>query len=128
MPSAAPRDPRAGVERVARLAGGTARRRRCEWADRVGVDCRADCAIHGAPRSILEEAGATVLTPPGRTSGLLVFTLAGVDVEAAAATLEARGIVLRWVPQPRALRVSIGFFNDEQDMARLAAGLDDLTG
>jgi selenocysteine lyase/cysteine desulfurase len=79
-------------------------------------------------RNILEAAGATVLTPPGCASGLLVFTLAGVDVEAAAATLEARGIVLRWVPQPRALRVSIGFFNDEQDLARLAAGLNGLTG
>ena len=54
--------------------------------------------------------------------------VAGVDVEAAAATLEGRGTVLRWVPQRRALRVSIGFFNDERDMARLAAGLDDLTG
>jgi selenocysteine lyase/cysteine desulfurase len=42
--------------------------------------------------------------------------------------LEARGIVLRWVPQPRALRVSVGFFNDEQDLARLSGGLDDLTG
>jgi selenocysteine lyase/cysteine desulfurase len=49
-------------------------------------------------------------------------------VEVAAATLEARGIVVRWVPQPRALRVSVGFFTDETDLARLAAGLDDLTG
>ena len=57
-----------------------------------------------------------------------MFTLAGVDVEAAAAPLEARGIVVRWVPEPRALRLSIGLFNDEQDLARLAAGLDDLTG
>jgi selenocysteine lyase/cysteine desulfurase len=51
-----------------------------------------------------------------------------LDVDVAAATLEARGIVLRWVPQPRALRISVGFFNDEQDLARLADGLDDLTG
>lgn len=79
-------------------------------------------------RTVLGSAGATVLTPPGGAAGLLAFTLAGVDVEAATATLAARGIVLRWVPQPRALRISTGFFTDEHDLARLAAGLDDLTG
>lgn len=76
--------------------------------------------------------GSRVLRSPlfGGESYPLVRAVAdaGVDVEATAAMSAARGIVLRWVPQPRALRVSIGFFNDEQDVARLAAGLDDLTG
>jgi L-cysteine/cystine lyase len=79
-------------------------------------------------RGLLDAAGARVITPRSRTAGLLAFTLDGVDVERAAASLERSGIVLRWVPQPRALRASVGFFTDETDLSRLGAGLDDLIG
>jgi selenocysteine lyase/cysteine desulfurase len=76
----------------------------------------------------LQGVGATVVTPPGREAGRLSFTLDGVDPQDAAVRLEARGIVLRWVPEPRALRVSVGFFTTEDDLMRLATALDDLTG
>lgn len=79
-------------------------------------------------RTVLDGAGATVLTPVGREAGLLTFTLPGLDAETAANALDAGGVVLRWVPQPRALRASFGFFTDRQDLARLAEGLDDLIG
>jgi len=54
--------------------------------------------------NILASAGATVLT---RRDVLQACRRSRSPVSrwAAAATLEARGIVLRWVPQPRALRV-----------------------
>ena len=81
-----------------------------------------------ATRVALDEAGATIVTPRGHEAGLLSFTLPGIDPEVAAARLEAQDIVLRWVPHPRLLRTSTGFFNDDEDIRRLAAAVDGLTG
>jgi L-cysteine/cystine lyase len=81
-----------------------------------------------ATRTALQEVGATVLTPIGHEAGLLAFSVPGVDAEAAAATLEAQDIVLRWVPHPRLLRTSSGFFTDDEDIRRLASAVNALTG
>jgi L-cysteine/cystine lyase len=79
-------------------------------------------------REALDAAGARVLTPPGPQAGLVAFTLPGLDPEPAAAALERAGVVLRWVPHPRALRVSAGVFTSADDVRALTRGLGDLTG
>ncbi len=68
-------------------------------------------------------AGVHVLTPPGPQAGLVTFTAAGRAPADAAAELAARGVVVRSLPRPEALRASVGFFTDEADVARLAAGV-----
>lgn len=66
--------------------------------------------------------GARVLTPPG-AAGLVVFNLDAVDPQAAVAALEAQGILIRWVPRPRALRVSVAAHNDAADVEALLMAL-----
>ena len=68
-------------------------------------------------------AGVEVLTPPGPQGGLVTFTVAGRAPAEAAAELAAMGVVVRSLPRPAALRASVGFFTDEADVARLAAGV-----
>ena len=58
-----------------------------------------------------------------RRRGLVAFTVAGRAPAEAAAELAAGGVVVRSLPRPEALRASVGFFTDEADLARLAAGV-----
>ncbi len=67
--------------------------------------------------------GVEVLTPPGPQAGLVTFTVAGRAPAEAAAELAAKGVVVRSLVRPEALRASVGFFTDEADVARLAAGV-----
>ena len=72
-------------------------------------------------------AGVEVLTPPGSQAGLVTFTVAGRAPAEAAAELAARGVVVRSLPRPEALRASVGFFTDDADVARLAAAVAGLS-
>jgi selenocysteine lyase/cysteine desulfurase len=65
--------------------------------------------------------GVTLLTPPGRHAGLVTFTIEGREPEAAARRLAERGVVVRWLRRPAALRASLGFFTDAADVSRLAS-------
>jgi L-cysteine/cystine lyase len=114
----------ASLEWLAGLAdpNGSAIRRGWSW---IWAQTAANVA---RAREVLRGAGASIVTPAGREAGLVTFTLAGIDPEDAAARLEAQGIVLRWVPDPRAVRVSVGFFTTEDDLMQLATALDGLTG
>jgi L-cysteine/cystine lyase len=77
-----------------------------------------------AAREALEPIpGVRVLTPPGPQAGLVTFTVPGRAPEQACRDLAARGVTVRWLPRPAALRASLGFFTDEGDIARLAAGV-----
>jgi L-cysteine/cystine lyase len=67
--------------------------------------------------------GVSVLTPHGPQAGLVTFTVAGRAPAEAAAELAATGVVVRSLPRPEALRASVGFFTDEGDVRRLAAGV-----
>jgi L-cysteine/cystine lyase len=80
----------------------------------------AQAAARGALAAI---DGVEVLTPPGTQAGLVTFTAGGRDPVAAAAELAANGVVVRSLVRPEALRASVGFFTDEGDVARLAAGV-----
>jgi selenocysteine lyase/cysteine desulfurase len=53
----------------------------------------------------------------------VAFAVAGRVPAEAAAELAARGVVVRSIPRPEALRASVGFFTDDADLARLAAGV-----
>lgn len=67
--------------------------------------------------------GVRMLTPAAGGSGLVSFTIDGVDPQEADAELIRAGVLGRWVPYPKALRVSVGFFTDEGDMDRLEAAV-----
>jgi hypothetical protein len=53
----------------------------------------------------------------------VTFAVAGTDPDTADARLFARGVTTRWIPDPPALRVSAGFFTDDQDLDRMAAAV-----
>jgi L-cysteine/cystine lyase len=76
-----------------------------------------------ARRALAAIDGVEVLTPPGPQAGLVTFTVAGRAPVETAAKLAARGVVVRSLVRPEALRASVGFFTDEADVARLAAGI-----
>jgi cysteine desulfurase/selenocysteine lyase len=81
-------------------------------------------AAQSAARAALEAIpGVRVLTPPGPQAGLVTFTVAGRAPEAAARELSEAGVTVRSLPMPAALRASVGFFTDEGEIARLAAGV-----
>jgi L-cysteine/cystine lyase len=66
--------------------------------------------------------GVQVLTPQAH-AGLTSFLVDGWDPEQVSNELARRDVVIRWVRNPRNLRVSTGFFNNEQDLVRLREGL-----
>ncbi|HLT59487.1 MAG TPA: aminotransferase class V-fold PLP-dependent enzyme [Limnochordales bacterium] len=65
--------------------------------------------------------------PEPLRSGLVVFRMAGVDAPVAVEQLwERHRIACRWVPAPRAVRVSVHAFNNEDDIDRLVAAVGEL--
>jgi L-cysteine/cystine lyase len=72
-------------------------------------------------RDALVEAGHAVVTEPGQAT--LVTWRAHNDAEAASARLYDRGVVVRDLPGTGLLRASVGWWNDEDDLARLLDGL-----
>jgi L-cysteine/cystine lyase len=72
--------------------------------------------------------GVTVETPPGTRSGLTFFTFAGWEPQAVTEELAERDVVIRSLKHPPGLRVSTGFYNDEDDIDRLVAALTEVRG
>jgi L-cysteine/cystine lyase len=64
----------------------------------------------------------TVQSPAGHI-GLTAFSLAGCEPEASVAKLVQRGVVIRSLHQSANLRVSTGFFTDDNDLDQLRDGL-----
>ncbi len=74
-------------------------------------------------REILAETpGVTIHSPP-HEAGLTVFSVAGLEPMAASDALAEMGVMIRSVRDPDRLRVSTGFFNNEEDVFRLRDGL-----
>ncbi len=68
--------------------------------------------------------GITLYSPEaegGRAqSGLVSFSVTGMDAEEVVKELWSRGnIAGRWVPDPKAVRLSVNFFNTEEELARV---------
>jgi L-cysteine/cystine lyase len=102
-----------------------------EWLEGLGWDWIFERVRAGqaAARARLEQVpGVRVLTPPGDHAGLVTFTLDGVDAEAACRALHERGVIIRWLTEPAAMRASIGFYTDSADIERLALEVASLSG
>jgi L-cysteine/cystine lyase len=75
-------------------------------------------------RTALAATGHEVVTEEGQ--GTLVSFRARGDSVGIAAALYERGVIVRELPGTGLLRASVGWWNDETDLARLVAGLSEL--
>ena len=67
------------------------------------------------------------LYQPGRAvSGLIHFTLDGIAPADLTARLAEEGILIRHTPEPQLNRVATGFYNNEEDIDRLAQGIREI--
>ena len=68
--------------------------------------------------------GVTVLTPRDRMAGLVSFRIAGWEPQAAMDELAARTFcIIRTLPLVEALRISVGFWNSEDEIDRFVDGV-----
>jgi L-cysteine/cystine lyase len=74
-------------------------------------------------REILADLPSVTIHSPAGHIGLTAFSLAGCEPEAAVAALVQRGVVIRSLTQSAGLRVSTGFFTDDNDLDKLRDGL-----
>ena len=70
--------------------------------------------------------GVTMLTPRYQMAGLVTFSIDGFQPPALVEALADRGVIIRWIDQPAALRVSTGFYNTEADIDRLVDAITDI--
>lgn len=97
-----------------------------EWLEGFGWEWIHErvAAAREMGRAALEEIpGVRILTPATGAAGLLTFVIDGRDPQEACAALATRGVIIRWLERPAALRASFGFFCDEVDVQRLAEGV-----
>jgi L-cysteine/cystine lyase len=98
--------------------------RSCGWLSMyVGLEwihARGAGLARRARDLLARTPGVTVLTPADRMAGLVTFRIAGWPAEAALEELGARVFAIaRTVPQLDAIRISIGFFNTDEEIDRL---------
>lgn len=77
--------------------------------------------LAGRCRALLLEHGHDVVTAPGQAT--LVSWRQPGDTAASVASLYEQGVVVRELPGTGLLRASVGWWNDESDLERLADGL-----
>ncbi|MEM7343681.1 MAG: aminotransferase class V-fold PLP-dependent enzyme [Chloroflexota bacterium] len=65
----------------------------------------------------------TVITPSGKQSGLITFSMDGYEPSRAMTKLLERDILLRFIRLPSSLRISTGYYNTEADIDTLIEGL-----
>lgn len=98
--------------------------RSCGWlAMYVGLDwihARGTALARRAAEALAAVPGLTVLSPTDRMATLVTFRIAGWSADEALEELGARVFAIaRTIPELDALRFSIGFFNSEDEIARL---------
>jgi L-cysteine/cystine lyase len=65
--------------------------------------------------------GVTILTPPDRMATLVTFRIAGWTAQAALDEMGARAFAIaRTITSLEAIRLSVGFFNTDEELERLA--------
>ncbi len=67
--------------------------------------------------------GLTLLTPEPGASGLIAFTLAGQEDAEVVKVLREKNILIRNIPSTKALRISTGFYNTEEEIDLLAEAI-----
>ena len=65
--------------------------------------------------------GVTVITPRDLMAGLIHFTVDSAPPADVVKRLAEENILIRAIPEPSVLRASIGFYNTEEEIARLSA-------
>ncbi|MEQ8839746.1 MAG: aminotransferase class V-fold PLP-dependent enzyme [Miltoncostaeaceae bacterium] len=93
-----------------------------DWLEETGWPAVHERILAGAAaaRAALSDIpGLEVLTPEGPQAGLLSFALEGHDAARACARMAARGVIVRWLEHPPALRASWGFHWCHGDVTRL---------
>jgi L-cysteine/cystine lyase len=74
-------------------------------------------------REVLADLPSVTVHSPAGHIGLTAFSVAGCEPEASAAALVQRGVVIRSLHHSEGLRVSTGFFTDDNELDRLRDGL-----
>ncbi|HET7034263.1 MAG TPA: aminotransferase class V-fold PLP-dependent enzyme [Thermomicrobiaceae bacterium] len=74
-------------------------------------------------KSLAALNGVNVLTPMECMAGLVTFTVDGIEPNDLVKRLAEREVVIRSIHDPDATRVSTGFYNTEEDIDHLAAGI-----
>jgi len=68
--------------------------------------------------------GVTMITPRDRMAGLIHFTIANIKPDKLCERMAVtQGFIARHTPDPLAVRVSTGFYNTQDDIARLVAAI-----
>jgi L-cysteine/cystine lyase len=67
--------------------------------------------------------GISLYLPEEAVTGLIHFTVAGVQPADLTARLGEQGIIIRHTPEPQLNRVATGFYNTEEDIDRLAQAI-----
>lgn len=105
---------------LARSVGWLAMYVGLEWLQRRQARLAA-----GAARRLAAIPGVELVTPPDRMSTLVTFRIGGWRPDEALAELQARTFaILRVVAAVDALRISVGFFNTEDELERFAGAVE----
>jgi L-cysteine/cystine lyase len=103
--------------------------RSCGWLSMyVGlpwVIARGTALARAAADRLASIPGVTLLTPRDRMATLVSFRIGGWTAEAAAEELGSRVFAItRTIPDLDAIRISVGFFNSEEEIERFAAAVE----
>ena len=96
------------------------------WLEGIGWErvARDTARAARACREALDGVEGVRLDPPlASESGLVAFSVPGRDPDEVAIALAERGVIVRPLPAPGALRASCGFFTNAGDIDRLAEAL-----
>jgi L-cysteine/cystine lyase len=86
---------------------------------------RARRLAAGAHERLAAIPGVSMVTPRGHGGTLVTFRIAGWPAAAAATELSARVFaILRDLPPLDAIRISVGFWNTEEELERLAEAVE----
>lgn len=97
--------------------------------DTVGADWafeRIASLGHYAWEQLSKVNGVSMITPPLKMAGLNCFTIEGVEPGDIVEKLRDRGVLIRSIHGPDCCRVSTGYYNNEEDVDRLVAGVEEI--
>ena len=112
----------AGTITLSALAGVSAA---LEWRSELGYDatCERAAGLAATLREQLAELDSVVLETPSAPSTIVAFRTPGREPADVVAHCEQEGVLLRQIPTHGLVRASVGFWNDERDLAKLVAAV-----
>lgn len=101
-----------------------------QWLEELGLDWVYDRTqkMTQLTREALASIPTVRLVHTPTHAGLTSFTVDNISPSAAVERLAEDGVLIRSVPNPDLIRVSSHFFNNEDDIERLRAGIEGLNG